>query len=624
MINSSPPPEWLNSVHHDGSRNYLSELYPAMGEKVHVRLRVTADAPVLRIYLRYYPDGEQAFIAMQPVEKIHQVQWWECILEIRQPVVHYRFTLECSQGIWWYSAAGPSIYDPLDMTDFQIIADYEPPAWVHQSVFYQIFPDRFANGEPANDPQPHEFNFRGHGPRTFPWGEVPSQETPFPMVFYGGDLAGIQQQLDYLESLGINGLYLNPIFTAHSNHKYDVIDYEHVDPHFGGDQALVDLRNALSQRNMRYILDVVPNHCGYWHPWFQYARKHPDSLEAGFFTFDHHPDRYTSWLGVWSLPKFNYSSTELRRRIYQGEEAVFRRWLRSPFAADGWRVDVANMLGRQGPIQLSSTVAREIRQAVKESCSEAYLIGENFFDATSQLQGDQWDGVMNYAGLTMPVWHWLRGYHQGAWGLQGTITSHGPWPTAALEASLCSHLATIPWAVALQQFNLLGSHDTSRIRSIVGGNPALHRLAAVIQFTYPGVPCIYYGDEIGLEDDPALDSRGCMPWNPQDWDQAILDFYRSLIQLRRSSGALQTGGFQVIATQEDFFAYQREWPGERILITAYRGQGPRPPSALAIAHGGISDGTHFREYFSGAEAEVHQGYLQLPEQQQGAAVWTQV
>jgi alpha-glucosidase len=623
-IDSSSHPDWLKSIHHDGSSNYLSELYPKLGERVYIRLRVMRNAPILRVYLRHFPDGEQAFIAMQPIDQHHPGQWWECKLEIKQPVVHYRFVLECTEGIWWYSAAGPSLYDPLDFTDFQILADYQPPVWVHNSVFYQIFPDRFANGDATNDPQPQEFEIRGFRPKTFSWGEPPAPDTPFPMVFYGGDLQGIQQRLDYLDSLGINALYLNPIFTAHSNHKYDVIDYDHVDPHFGGDQALINLRNALSQRNMRYILDVVPNHCGYWHPWFQHARQHPDSVEAGFFTFDHHPDHYASWLGVWSLPKLNYSSPELRRRIYQGSEAVFRRWLRHPYAADGWRVDVANMLGRQGPIQMGSTIAREIRTAVKESQPEAYLIGENFFDATSQLQGDQWDGVMNYAGLTMPLWHWLRGYQQGAWGLKGTISGQGPWPTAALEASLRHHLAVIPWAIALQQLNLLGSHDTSRIRSIVGGNPALHQLAAVIQFTFPGVPCVYYGDEIGLEDDPVLASRGCMPWNGEYWDQATNEFYRSLIQLRRTSPALQAGGFQVLSAQEDLFVYQREAGDERLLVAALRGQHPHPAAPLAVAHGGIPDGSRFREYFSGAEAEVRGDELLIPEQQPGAAIWIQV
>ena len=281
-----------------------------------------------------------------------------------------------------YAGAGPSAHVPLDVFDFRVLAGYQPPAWVFESVFYQIFPDRFANGNPDANPRPEEYEYRGFRPRTFPWGQPPDSSQPFPIVFYGGDLPGIQQRLDYLQDLGVNALYLTPIFESFSNHKYDVANYDHIDRHFGGDQALVELRQALDARGMRYILDIVPNHAGYWHEWFQAARADPGAPEAEFFTFNRHPDDYASWLGVWSLPKLNYRSLELRQRIYAGAEGVFRRWLRTPFRADGWRVDVANMLARQGPAQMGVEIAQGIRQAVKETNPQAYLIGENFFDAS--------------------------------------------------------------------------------------------------------------------------------------------------------------------------------------------------------------------------------------------------
>ena len=220
-----------------------------------------------------------------------------------------------------------------------------------------------------------------------------------------------------MQDLGINTLYLNPIFTAYSNHKYDVIDYDHVDPHLGGNEALVKLRQALDKRGMHYMLDIVPNHCGVWHPWFQAACSDPNAPEAEFFTFHDHPVDYESWLGHKALPKLNYRSRELRRRIYNSDDAVFRRWLRPPYAADGWRVDVANMLGRQGETQIGHKVARGIRRAVKETRRNAYLMAESFFDSSAQLQGDEWDGMMNYAGFTLPLWHWLRGFDQGAIGI---------------------------------------------------------------------------------------------------------------------------------------------------------------------------------------------------------------
>lgn len=617
-------PIWLQTVHHDGSESYVSNLYPRLDETVRIRLRVGDQAPVRQVYLRTFPDGEQMFTAMHAGVHESPVRWWEAELPIHQPLVHYRFLIQADDGIWWLTAAGLFEYDPLDVTDFRILADYESPAWLEEAVFYQIYPDRFANGDPSNDPHPEEYEYRGQRPHTYPWGVLPPEDASWPLIFYGGDLQGVIQHLDHLETLGVNTIYLNPIFKAYSVHKYDPVDYEHVDPHLGGDEALVALRRALDERGMRYILDIVPNHCGFKHPWFLSAQADFAVQEAEFFTFRHHPDDYLSWLGHLSLVKLNYQSGELRRRIYEGSDAVFRRWLRAPFSADGWRVDVGNMLGRQGPVQINSEIVRGIRRAVKETCPEAYLMGENFFDASAQLQGDQWDGVMNYSGFAKPLWHWLRGYQQGAIGLKEPITSPVPYPTRALEAAWRSRRAAIPWSVALQQYNLLGSHDTSRMRSVVNENEALHRLAVVIQLTFPGIPALYYGDEIGLVDMPHMHSIGCMDWDQAHWNRSLFDFNRDLIALRRRSPVLKRGGFQMLALEPDTFAYQREAQAGRIIVVAHRGIMPRPAGSLPVAQGGIPDGTHFIEHFSGQEAVVQEGILPIPELPQGATLWETV
>ncbi len=614
-------PAWLSSIHHDGSEKYVSNLSPALGEVVQISIRIADNAPVRRVLLRTFPDGEQAFTVMAPGPIEPPCRWYTAGLPVSQPSTPYRFLVEAADGAWWYSAAGPAFYEPLDSTDFQLLADYHSPAWLREAVFYQIFPDRFDNANPATDPRPEEFEFRGQRPCTYPWGSPPAAGQQPSLVFYGGDLPGITRRLDYIQSLGANALYLNPIFTAYTNHKYDVIDYEHVDPHFGGDEALVELRQALDRRGMRYILDIVPNHCGYFHPWFQRARQDPSAPEADFFTFTRRPDQYASWLGVWMLPKLNYRSPELRRRIYAGPEAVFRRWLRPPFGADGWRVDVANMLARQGPTQLNVEIARGIRQAVKETDPEAYLIGENFFDASPQLQGDMWDGVMNYMGYNLPLEHWLAGYKTSSHGLKEPAASPVPWPTAALATTWRLRQAAIPWAVALQQFNLLGSHDTPRFRSIVQGSDALHRLAVTLLLTFPGVPSLYYGDEIGLLQHPQLGSRSCMEWDPRRWDHSLLAFHQNLVALRRRSPVLQSGGFQVLAVEPDTLAYQREGRQGRILVVAHRGVQPRPAGPLPVAAGGIPDGARFVEHFSGAQAAVRSGALPLPELPQGAQLW---
>jgi alpha-glucosidase len=614
-------PDWLQSVHHDGSGRYVSAAVPRLNEPVTLRLRVGQAAPVRRVYLRTFPDGEQALAPMVRCAEEPPVVWWEISVVVNQPYFHYRFILEAEDGVWFYTAVGPTAHIPLDATDFCLLADYETPGWLDTAVFYQIFPDRFHNADPATNPQPHEYEFRGHRPQTYAWGTPPPADQLFPLVFYGGDLPGISAKLDYLHELGVNALYLTPVFTAHSNHKYDVADYDHVDPHFGGDEALAALRQALDARAMRYILDMVPNHCGYWHSWFQTARADAGQPEAEFFTFTQHPDEYASWLGVWLLPKLNYRSLELRRRMYEGDTAVFRRWLRSPYAADGWRVDVANMLGRQGETQIGQEVVQGIRRAVKETRPDAYLIGENFFDATASLQGDQWDGVMNYAGLAIPLLAWLSGYKQGAHGLAEAIASPAPWPTTALAATWQHYLAHVPWVMARQQFNVLNSHDTPRLRTQVQGNAALHRLAVVAQFTFPGVPCVYYGDEIGMADTPELASRACMVWDDTAWDHEMRAFYQELMRLRRESAVLQSGGFQILAVEADLLAYQREGANGRFLIILQRSQTPRPAGSLPIAHGGVPNGAQLVEHFTGQMAQVVNGRLILGALPQGATLW---
>ncbi len=618
-----PLPTWLEAVHHDGSANYVSDLTPQLNDTVTIRLRTSRDAPLRHVLLRTTPDGEEHLAVMISAEITPVCQWWQIELTIREPIVNYRFVLLADDGVWFYSAAGPSHYVPLDNTDFRILANHTVPAWLETAVFYQIFPERFANGDPSNDPGPDSAEYQGKAAKTFAWGKPPDPDQPFPITFYGGDLNGIVEHLDYLQELGVNTLYLNPIFTAESNHKYDVTNYREVDPHFGGNEALIALRQALTERNMRYVLDIVPNHCGYWHPWFQKALTDPDSEEAGYFTFYDHPDDYESWLGVWTLPKLNYTNQAVRDEIYEGDSAVFRHWLQPPYSADGWRVDVANMLARQGPSQQNAEIIRGIRQAVKSVEPQAYLMGETFFDGSGMMQGDQWDGVMNYMGLTLPFWHWLRGYKQWVHGLKQHTTSPVKWSTAALIDSWQQSRAAIPWVLALQQYNLLDSHDTPRIRTVVGENDDLHRLALIVLLTFPGVPGLYYGDEVGMVDDPVLAQRGCMPWNSAEWNHDLLTFHKQLIALRKESEALRRGGFEVLLAEDDTFVYQRESIHDRMLVIAHRDETPRPSALIPVAHGGISDGTTFANVFTSETAVVENGMLDLGRVGQGGAIWRQ-
>jgi alpha-glucosidase len=591
---------------------------------VEIRLRAGLDAPLERVLLRTFPDGEQKFTELERMEDGPACQWWQASLHLSMPLTHYRFLIFTPHGAWWYNGSGLHENIPTDAEDFRILAGYSAPTWVYDSVFYQIFPDRFMDGDHTNNVRSDEFTYWGEPSRARRWGEPPSQGRAAMVEFYGGDLQGITQRLDYLEALGVNSIYLNPIFPALSNHRYDVIDYQQVDPHLGGDQALVELRNATHQRGMHVILDIVPNHCGFFHPWFQDALKDPSAPTAEFFTFYDHPNEYESWLGVRSLPKLNYRSKKLREIMYEGPESVFRTWLRPPFSVDGWRLDVANMLGRQGAEQLGMEVGQGIRRAIREENPQAYILGENFFDATSQLQGDCWDAAMNYSGFSKPLRYWLSGFQVRAHGMPAPAVSAAPWSTGAMVDTWQAFRAGIPWEIARQQYNLLGSHDTERILSAVGGNPALNRLAAGILMTYPGVPGIYFGDEIGMGAGKYSEARSTMPWERKEWDEDLLDFYKRLIHLKRSSPALIEGGLQILLVEENTVAYLRDADEEQVIVIAHRGPGERPPAILDVSQGAVPDGKEFREIFSERTAAPAGGRLALAAMPPGIEIWRSV
>jgi alpha-glucosidase len=600
-------PHWTDSVHHDGSPRYVVTRKDSSGTGVTLRLRAGLDAPIEHVFLRTYPDGEQDLTPMHLVSMDAIDRWWEVEYRLSMPSTNYRFFLITSEGGWWLTAAGMVRHTPTDATDFKILARHHSPSWLQGSVFYQIFPDRFADGDPSNNVCSGEYLCYGKPVVARPWGERPNPKTGG-TEFFGGDLQGIVQHLDYLEELGVSALYLTPIFTAPSNHKYDVADYKQVDPHFGGDAALLALRQALDERGMRLMLDIVPNHCGVTHPWFLAAQADPTAQTAEFFTFHRRPDDYESWLGVRSLPKLNYRSERLREVMYAGQDSIMRYWLRPPFRADGWRIDVANMLARQGESQLGHKIGRGIRRAVKAESPDAYLLGENFFDATPHLQGDELDACMNYRGFSLPLLHWLSGIDTVQFWRPEWTDTH-PLPTEALAAEWQAFLSAIPWQVATQQFNLLGSHDTPRIMTIVGGDEARARVAATLLFTYPGVPCVYYGEELGLVGGRDPDNRCCMPWDPHKWNSGLREFYQALIQLRRTSPALLWGGFNLFYAAGETLAFLREAPEERLLIVARRNNDQL--TALPVRHAGLPDGLHLREVLTGTEAVVEGGMLPL-------------
>ena len=611
---------WSQSVHHDGSPYYV--LFDPARSQTHIRLRVRVGktAPVTRLFVRTIPDGEQHFAPMKIVASDTLSHWWETDVRLHMLRTNYRFLFHTTEGIWSLTANGMVQYTPTDATDFKFLNRYHAPSWVQDSVFYQIFPDRFADGDSSNNVQSGEYSCYGYPVVAQTWGESVYQTgTAGNAHFFGGDLQGVVQHMDYLTDLGVSALYLTPIFTSPSNHKYDVANYREVDQHFGGEKALIALREALDERGMRLMLDIVPNHCSAMHSWFLEAQEDPTAETRAYFTFGATPTQYESWLGVSSLPKLNYHSERLREEMYAGEESIMRYWLRPPYRIDGWRIDVANMLARQGESQLEHKIGRGIRRAVKSESPSMYLIGEHFYDGSAQLQGDELDATMNYRGFSLPLLQWLVGYIDDTW----LSIPRNAWPllpTEALMAQWKAFLAAIPWQIAIQQFNLLGSHDTARLQTIVDGEEALVQVAVTLLFTYPGVPSVYYGDEIGIEGGRDPDNRRCMSWEPQTWNLTRRALYQRLIHERRTAPALREGGFQALYAAGETIAFLRESVAERLLVVARRQDDGL--KQLPIQNAGLADGTRLQEILTNVQTVVTDGMLPLDSLPSvGAQIW---
>lgn len=566
-----------------------------LGHTVTLRLRATAEPSPDRVLVRSAPEGEQTLVEMERRDG----GWWEARLRLTVPRFAYRFLALTQHGAFWLNASGLTRHVPTDSRDFKLLPGFPGPSWVREAVLYQVFPDRFCDGDPSNNVRDGEYLLHGKPVVSRRW-DLPPRKAFGSREFYGGDLQGVRQRLDHLQGLGVDTVYLNPVFTAPSNHKYDVEDYGAVDPHLGGDAALADLRAGLDERGMRLVLDVVPNHCGETHPWFRAARADRHAPTAEFFTFHRHPDRYESWLGVSSLPRLDYRSQRLREVMFAGPDAVLRRWLRPPFSIDGWRIDVANMLARQGESQLGHKIGRAVRRAVKEENPQAYLVGEHFFDGTPHLQGDELDASMNYRGFTMPLHQWLFGWDNAG-------RDPAPLPSESLMDQWNDFRTAVPYPVALQQMNLLDSHDMPRVLTIAGGDEARVRTAVLLLVAYPGVPSLYYGDEVGLEGGRDPDCRRPMPWDPARWNHGLLEHYRRCIGLRRASTALRHGAFQPLLADGDTVAFLRESEDERVVVVAQRaGEGPRE-----IETPGIPERAELHEVLGGARATVREGRVRL-------------
>lgn len=567
--------------HHDGSPLHVSNDAPALGDTVAVRLRVPSGyGPLTAVRTRSNPDHEPEWTDAVLLGSADGWDWWEAPIHVRNPRHGYRFVLLHKGGrVEWLNQTGVHTGETLDAEDFALVADPAPPAWLHHSVLYQVFPDRFARSADADrHPTPD-------------WAIPASWDDPVdPVVparsqqFYGGDLPGILEHLDHLVELGVDLLYLTPVFPAGSNHRYDAASFDRIDPLLGGEDAYVRLIEAAHARGIRVIGDLTSNHSGDRHEWFRQAHRHPGAETESFYYFtDAGNTTYESWLGVPSLPKFDWSSQQLRERFITGEDSVVAKWLKPPYSIDGWRIDVANMTGRLGAVDLNAEVRQLLRETVRSINPDAIVLGESTNDAASDLQGDGWDGAMTYPAFTRPVWGWLSEptgtpylTYEGEqvtepWFFTQPIGGIPRYTAREFADAVTRFTAGIPWRVRLGNMQPLDTHDTARFAT--NAAPGALPVAVGLSMTLPGLPVVFAGDEFGLTGADGESSRTPMPWARQEEPElaSVFAMYRSLVGLRRSHEVLATGGMRWLHVDDDTVVFVREGAEQSVLVLATRG-----------------------------------------------------
>jgi cyclomaltodextrinase len=427
-----------------------------------------------------------------------------------------------------------------------------PPSWVKDAVFYQIFPDRFARSE------------RVHKPRGLESWESP----PTIHGYKGGDLLGVAERLDQLADLGVNALYFTPVFQSASNHRYHTHDYYRIDPMLGGDAALRELIDEAHDRGMRVVLDGVFNHAS--RGFFQFSdilESGPHSAYLDWFHIREFPLNaynegrlgYDAWWNLPALPKFNTDTPAVREFLWD----VAEYWLR--FGIDGWRLDVPNEIDDDGFWQ-------EFRRRCRAVNPACYLVGEIWGEADRWLRGDQFDAVMNYP-FTRAAFGFVAkdmNHAETAKSGYGRIESLGALEFANTAAALVDRYQR---ETTLAQLNLIGSHDTPRALTVLCGDRLGVRMAFLLLMTFPGAPCIYYGDELGLAGGHDPHCRGTIPWgNTEEIDHSLREYVRELVRLRRESPALRRGEFRILHAEGDLLVFARIDGSDRAIVALNRGE----------------------------------------------------
>ncbi len=560
-----------DGIYSDQSELYMSNDEVRSGESAKIKLRSYKGNLTKATIIT--SNGQSVPMKIESQDKLGLFDIWAANISASQ--MRYKFKLENGSDVGWYNAVGFYAHDPGNDASFYMVPNFKTPDWAKDGIYYQIFVDRFYNGNPKNDVKDGEYMFpypedpsnpNNVKVKAMKWDALPEQPAKN-RDFYGGDIEGVRQKLPYLSGLGINTIYFNPIFHSPSNHKYDTQDYRTIDPHFGTNEEFKNFVREAHSKGIKVVVDGVFNHTGSWHRWFDRAGQYDttgafedkNSAWADFYNFNSWPNKYISWWGFDTLPKLNYASSKLRGEIYGNRDSIAKTWIQE-FGIDGWRLDVPNEAGQNGGSD-DHSIWREYRSAVKSVNPNAVIIGEIWKGATPWLQGDQFDGVMNYEGFGDAVSTYMNE------GYTIETTKRERIPTSQFELWIRSVLAHNPNQANQVVMNLLDSHDTSRFLYRADGDVWKLYEAAIFQMTFVGAPMIYYGDEAGLSGAKDPDCRRTFNWNFNKSDH-LSQLYKKMINIRKSNSALRTGTFETLLTddQNSIFSYGRMDKKNRVLV----------------------------------------------------------
>ena len=582
--------------------------------------------------------------------------------------VNYHFLAVNGDKFCCYNRLGADL-DSRRQFDFCLTPGFHTPDWAKGAVMYQIFVDRFRRGAAANDVVDNEYIYVGVPVKyVADWDSYPANMDVG--RFYGGDLQGVRDKLDYIRDLGVEVIYFNPLFVSPSNHKYDTQDYDHIDPHYGvivkdggepvaalshgnrdaskyrirtaapenltaSDRFFADFVAEAHAKGLRVIIDGVFNHCGSFNKWLDreglygvtglyepgaYADK--DSPYRTFFKFGKEnawPDNasYEGWWNYETLPKLNYEESP---KLYDYILQIARKWVSPPFCVDGWRLDVAADLGHSS--EFNHRFWRDFRRAVKEANPDALILAEHYGDPTPWLEGDQWDTIMNYDSFMEPLTWFLTGMEKHSDEYNPNLFGDGE----AFFRSMYYYMSRMQMPSILTSMNELSNHDHSRFMTRTNRTPGrvankgpeaaeqgihkgIFREAVVVQMTWPGAPTVYYGDETGLCGWTDPDNRRTYPWGHED--QEMIEFHRYMISLHRMNGALRHGSLKELAAGRQLIAYGRFDADNRCVIAVNNSASSQTVS-LPVWQLGIEDSDRLTRLIKTDTDGYNVGAVDLP------------